>query len=302
MELAGFHAALPTPFTADAAQIAERPLGELVRRNIDAGLTGLYVGGSTGEAFLMTPQERSRALSVTAAAAAGECTLIAHVGDTNPSVSVWLAREAAELGYHAISAVPPFYYRYTTAEIRAHYVALSSATDLPFLVYNFPALTGLTLTADEIADLLTLPNVVGVKNTSPDYYMMEQLRRRAPEAIILNGFDETLLAGLTIGADGGIGSTYNVHPHKVLSLAGAVGSGDIAKARQLQGDINRLIDAMVRHGVFAALKFLLDLSGLAMGPCRPPFQPLSPEAKADLEHHAEVAFASHTPPKAAVGG
>jgi len=284
--LKGFYAALPTPFTADGARTHEDALGRLVRRNLDAGLAGLYVGGSTGEAFLMSEEERARVLAVAAEAAAGQGTLIAHVGDPDPELSARLALAAERLGYHAISAVPPFYYRYSFAEIAAHYAWLAGRTGLPFLIYNFPDLSGVRWSAGELAELLALPGVVGVKNTCADLHAFERLRAAAPEKVLLHGFDETLLAGLAMGADGGIGSTYNLQPARILELAAAQAEGRSERARALQAEANGLIDAMLAAGVMPALKYLLELEGLAMGPCRRPFQPLADDARRALDEAA----------------
>lgn len=285
-DLAGFFAALPTPFTADGADVAETPLGDLVRRNLDHGLSGLYVGGSTGEAFLMSEAERQRVLRTAAEAAAGAGAMIAHVGDPDPAVSGRLARAAAELGYDAVSAVPPFYYQYRMEEIRAHYTWLAGQTDLPFVIYNFPALSGVRWGVDELAGLLDLPGVVGVKNTCADLYAFEQLRRRSPDSILFHGFDETLLAGLSLGANGGIGSTYNLQASRILALAEAHREGRTAEAQDLQARANDLIDILVEVGVIPGLKYLLEQDGIPMGPCRRPFQPVSDGARRKLDQAA----------------
>lgn len=282
-DFSGYYAALLTPFSADGSAIRDDTLAQLVQRNIDAGLTGLYVGGSTGEAFLMSAEERVRAMEVALEAAERNCILIAHVGDLNPDVSQQLARQAKRLGYGAISAVPPFYYGYRFDELKAHYAALARATDLPFLIYNFPELTGVRLSPAQLSELLELPNIVGVKNTCGDHYALEQIRRLRPDRVILNGFDETLLAGLSLGADGGIGSTYNVQADKVLRLATLFAKGDIEEARQVQAAMNGFIDIIAKYGVLPSLKYALELQGLAMGHCRPPFLPLDTAAKASVE-------------------
>lgn len=286
-DLKGYFAALPTPFTADGAMIAEEPLAALVARNLDAGLAGLYVGGSTGEAFLMSVEERETVLRVAADAAGMRGTLIAHVGDPNPRVSARLARVAADLGYHAISAVPPFYYHYGIDEIAAHYAWLAGQTDLPFLIYNFPDLSGVRWSVSDLARLLELPQVVGVKNTCSDLFAFEALRRKVPDKTLLHGFDETLLAGLSVGADGGIGSTYNVQPQRVLTLARAYRDGRADDARALQAAANRLIEAMISAGVLPALKYLLTRQGIPMGDCRAPFAPLSDLARRKLDAAAD---------------
>ncbi|MFN3226040.1 MAG: N-acetylneuraminate lyase [Hyphomicrobiales bacterium] len=301
--LTGFFAALPTPFTSDGTALAHTPLGDLVERNLADGLTGLYVGGSTGEAFLMTVVEREHLLRQSAEASAGKGVMVAQVGDPNPAVSARLAKVAAKAGYHAISAVPPFYYQYTIAEIEAHYRWLAIQTDLPFLIYNFPALSGVRWSVNDLAKLLDIPQVVGVKNTCADLYAFEQLRRRQPGAALLHGFDETLLSGLATGADGGIGSTYNLQATRILALAQSLWTGDLEQARTLQSQSNALIDALVSVGVLPALKYMLERSGIPMGACRPPFQPLTSQqcatldAAMDLVPHSSL---SHTRGQSAV--
>jgi len=301
--LNGFFAALPTPFTSNGTALAPTSLGDLVERNLADGLTGLYVGGSTGEAFLMTVEEREHLLRQSAEASAGKGVMVAQVGDPNPAVSARLAKVAAKAGYHAISAVPPFYYQYTIAEVEAHYRWLAAQTDLPFLIYNFPALSGVRWSVDDLAKLLDVPQVVGVKNTCADLYAFEQLRRRQPGATLLHGFDETLLSGLATGADGGIGSTYNLQASRILALAQALSTGDLEEARTLQAQSNALIDALVSVGVLPALKYMLERSGIAMGACRPPFQPLTSQqcatldAAMDLVPHSSL---SHTRGQSAV--
>ncbi len=281
--LRGYFAALPTPFTADGQKIAESALGDLTKANIDSGLNGLYIGGSTGEAFLMSVSERETVLQTVADAADGKTVLMAHVGDPNPAVSGHLAKVAEKAGYDVISAVPPFYYSYSFAEITEHYRWLASQTDLPFVIYNFPALSGVKWSAANLADLLKLPNVVGVKNTCADLYAFEQLRRAAPDSILLYGFDETLLSGLGLGADGGIGSTYNVQAARILAIAKAHNEGRVEDARKLQSEANALIDILVSVGVLPSLKYLLSQQGIAMGACRPPFGALSKEDKKLLD-------------------
>lgn len=286
--LTGFFAALPTPFTSDGTALAPTPLGDLVERNLADGLTGLYVGGSTGEAFLMSIEEREQLLRLAVEASAGKGIMIAQVGDPNPAISARLAKVAAKAGYHAISAVPPFYYQYTIAEVEAHYRWLATQTDLPFLIYNFPALSGVRWSVDELTRLLDTPQVVGVKNTCADLYAFEQLRRRQPQATLLHGFDETLLSGLVTGADGGIGSTYNLQASRILALSQALKTSDITEARTLQSQSNALIDALVEVGVLPALKYMLEQTGIAMGHCRSPFQPLTSQQRTILDEAMDL--------------
>lgn len=275
----GLYAALLTPYSNGGETINNTSIEALVNHNIDQGIDGLYVGGSTAETYLQSYEERVNVIQTVAKMAKGRTSLIAQVGDINPRVCHQLAKVAADARYNAISSIPPFYFQYDWAELKAFYEKLAGLTDLPFVVYSIPALTGVTLTTEQITELLNLPNVVGLKNTSPDYYSMEQLVRANPDKLIFNGYDETALAGLAMGACGAIGSTLNVQGYKFRALQDAYQANDTQKARAIQGEINELIDAIQPHGVFRSLKYLLDLEGIPMGDCREPFRPISEAGK-----------------------
>lgn len=279
----GSYTALLTPFSDDGTSINFTSLEALVQHNIDQGVDGLYVGGSTAETFLQSFDERVSVIQAVAKQAKGKVSIIAQVGDINPSVCHKLAGVAADAGYDAISAIPPFYFKYDWAEIADFYRNLASLTSVPFIIYNIPALTGVTLSTEQITELLNLPNVIGLKNTSPDYYSMEQIVRANPDKLIFNGYDETAISGLAMGACGVIGSTLNVQGYKFQALQAAFLNNEPDKARAIQGEINELIDVLAPLGVFRSIKYLLDLEGVTMGECRAPFQPLSASAKAALK-------------------
>lgn len=278
----GVYTALLTPFTEGGESIDYSTLEALIHHCLDQGVDGLYVGGSTAETYLQSYEERVEVLEFAARMAPDRRSLIAQVGDINPRVCHKLAKIAANAGYGAISSIPPFYFKYDWAELKEFYRKLASLTGLPFVIYNIPVLTGVTLSTEQITELLDLPNVIGLKNTSPDYYAMEQLVRANPDKLIFNGYDETALSGLAVGACGVIGSTLNVQGYKFRALQDAYLASDVKKARAIQGDINELIDVVAPRGVFRSIKYLLELEGLPMGDCREPFRPLSTADKKAL--------------------
>ena len=116
----GIFTALLTPFNADNS-INDDSLKKLIEFNIESGINGFYVGGSTGEAMLMTQDERKHILKVVAQAVGGRVKLIAHVGSTCTDSAVDLALYAKVLGYDAVSAVAPFYYSHTLQAVKQYY-------------------------------------------------------------------------------------------------------------------------------------------------------------------------------------
>ncbi|EPG6267374.1 N-acetylneuraminate lyase [Klebsiella aerogenes] len=286
--LHGVMPALLTPF--DAQQNIDRAsLRRLVRFNIEQGVDGVYVGGSTGEAFVQSLSEREEVLEIVAEEAKGKITLIAHVGCVSTAESQQLAVAAKRYGFDAVSAVTPFYYPFSFEEHCDHYRAIiDSADGIPMVVYNIPALSGVKLTLEQINQLVTLPGVGALKQTSGDLYQMEQIRRAHPELVLYNGYDEIFASGLLAGADGGIGSTYNIMAWRYLGIVQALKEGDTAKAQQLQHECNKVIDLLVKVGVFRGLKTVLHYMDVLSVPlCRKPFAPVEDKFQAELKALAQ---------------
>ena len=286
--LRGVMPALLTPFDAEQ-NIDRASLRRLVRFNIEQGVDGVYVGGSTGEAFVQSLSEREEVLEIVAEEAKGKITLIAHVGCVSTAESQQLAVAAKRYGFDAVSAVTPFYYPFSFEEHCDHYRAIiDSADGIPMVVYNIPALSGVKLTLEQINQLVTLPGVGALKQTSGDLYQMEQIRRAHPELVLYNGYDEIFASGLLAGADGGIGSTYNIMAWRYLGIVQALKEGDTAKAQLLQHECNKVIDLLVKVGVFRGLKTVLHYMDVLSVPlCRKPFAPVEDKFQAELKALAQ---------------
>lgn len=270
----GILPALLTPFT-DGEEVDADAIGPLVEFQILQGVDGLYVGGTSAEAMMMSAEERALALRLVAEAVSGRLPLIGHVGAIATRDALRLTEAAEEAGYAAISSITPYYFPFTREEVSIHYLRLADASSLPLVIYNFPARTA-GFTTDELARLLEHPNIAGVKHTSTDLFALERLRALKPEAVIYNGFDEMCLAGLGMGAQGAIGTTYNFMGDLFVALAAEVGAGRMDEARRLQGMANVVIDRLIAFGVLPASKAILRLMGVEVGQCRSPFRPVSP--------------------------
>lgn len=273
----GIFTALLTPFDQNN-RINEQQLEKLVRHNLRLGVRGFYVGGSTAEAFLLSTDERKQIMDVVADTAP-EATLIAHIGSLNEAEATSLAAHAQARGYDAISSVAPFYYKFTPSEIRGYYFRLAESVSLPMLVYHFPAFSGVSMGVEEMSRFLDSDRFLGIKYTSNDFFMMEQCKTRYPGKIVYNGYDEMFLAGLSMGADGGIGSTYNFMADKFVRIRALYQAGQMAQARQLQQEANRIITVLCRIGVMQAEKEVLNQLGFDFGVCRRPFAEPTAEEK-----------------------
>lgn len=272
----GIFPALLTPFDKnDNVNTAE--LKKLVEWHISQGVTGFYVAGSTGEAFLLSEEERRLVYATVKEAAGDRATLIAHVGAVSTKQAVEYAKYVESLGYDAVSAVAPFYYKFSNAQVIEHYTAIADSVKIPLIIYNIPAFSGVDLSLDEVSGLLNHDNILGIKYTSNDYFKMQQIRARFPEKIIYNGFDEMMICGLAMGADGGIGSTYNFMADKFIKIQQLWEAGDVKGAQAVQEQANVIIAALIKVGVMAGEKAVLTLLGYDFGDCRKPFDALGAE-------------------------
>lgn len=277
----GLFTAQLTPFDANG-KINEKALEQLIKNNIKMGVKGFYVGGTTAEAFLMTADERKYLLELVKSMSEDR-TIIAHIGSLNEAEAIDLARHAEKVGADAISSVAPFYYKFTFDEIKNYYYRIAESVNVPMLVYNFPMNTGVTMTMKELDQFFTSDKFFGLKHTSSDFFTMEQVKAKYPEKIALNGFDEMFLAGLSMGADGGIGSTYNFMADKFVKIKELFEQNKIAQAQEIQHTVNKIVAVLFKLGLMPAQKEVLNQIGLDFGVCRHPFGELDTQAKKTIE-------------------
>ena len=279
--LGGVHAALLTPFDNEGG-IDWKSTEALVKFIIKQGVHGLYVSGSSGEAMLQSVAERSECLRHVAECGQGKLALIAHVGAVATRDVLNLAEVAHASGYHAISAVTPYYYQFSRAEVLAHYQAIADQSALPLIIYNFPALTQ-AFSVAELSSLLQHKNIIGVKHTSTDLFALERLRRHCPDALIYNGYDEMYLAGLSMGASGAIGTTYNLMGDLFVAIEKSFAQADVERALEFQRMANVIIEALIDVGVIPGCKMALEIMDVPVGHARPPFRRLTREDRVRLE-------------------
>ncbi len=243
------------------------------------GLTGLYVGGSSGESVTLDRDALAEQQRVVRDVAKDTSqTLIAHVGLPSLTDSTKLAKNAENLGYHALSALPPHGYPYTDDEVFGYYSALAATTELPMIVYEIPLRTGRPLPIELLERILDLPNVAGIKFTSTDFYKLALLRRHRPEKVYYFGFDEIFTGAAALGIDGGIGTTYNLFGRLYMAIWNSFRDGNLAKAQELQALSQEFVELLLQTGVLPGMKTALNIAaGVNCGPTRAPLASQHPD-------------------------
>ena len=256
---------------------------------IGKGVTGLYVGGSSGECIYQSVAERKLVLENVMEAARGRIVVIAHVACNNTADSMELAAHAESLGVDAIAAIPPIYFHLPPHGIAQYWNDISSAApNTDFIIYNIPQLAGVGLNSALLREMLKNPRVIGVKNSSMPVQDIEMWRDEG--AIVFNGPDEQLLSGLVAGAIGGIGGTYAAMPELYLRIFALVGQGCIAEAREIQDECCHIIYELCScHGnMYAVIKAVLrELGAPDIGGVRRPLSDIVPEDMPTVRKCAE---------------
>ncbi|MBE5807017.1 MAG: dihydrodipicolinate synthase family protein [Clostridiales bacterium] len=281
--MGGVVPATATPFDREE-RVDHRALERLLEFNIAQGADSFFIGGSSAECFLLSHDERI-AVFETAAQYRDRAYMTAHVGAIATREAEDLARRAAALGYDAVAATPPFYYGFGSEAVYGYYADIAQASGLPVVIYNFPGNTNRPFDlADPVTRKLFKSDfIMGVKHTNQVVYQLERIKAVNPTLIVMNGFDETMVAGLALGADGNIGSTFNfMFPHykKIYDLFRA---GRLDEARALQVRANDIMNALCDVGLIPAIKYVLGKMGVDVGVPRRPFRPLGPEQCAMLD-------------------
>jgi len=246
-------------------KVKEESMRKIMRWHMKEGMTGFYLTGGTGEGPVLQKETRKRVVEIAKEECGDNFRLIAHVGAIDLTTAVELAKHAGEVGIDAISSVPPFFFQYGEQQIRDYYTALAEASGLPVLMYASP-LSGVNITWDMVDRLMDIPGMIGLKWTSYDYFTMHRIKElRGGNINVINGPDECLLCGLTMGADGGIGATYNVMPKLFVEIYNKFKAGDILGAQAAQFKANKVIEVLLKYGVICGCKDMLDWLGYDPG-------------------------------------
>lgn len=282
-EIHGIIPALVTPFHDDES-INEAELRNQVRRQLDAGAHGLFPGGTNGEFYALSGDERQRVLEVVLDEVAGAVPVYAGTGAVTTRESLELSKRAADAGASALSVVTPYYGSASQNELVTHFSAIAASVDVPVIVYNIPARTGNRIAPETIGTLAGVDGIAGVKDSSGDFdNLLAYLQQSEGRLAVLCGNDSLILRALQAGASGSITGVANVYPATMVGIYEAWKAGDVAKAQEHQDSIADF-RAVFHHGnPNTVVKIATGLLGHPVGRCRAPFNTLPDEGVEELK-------------------
>lgn len=287
-ELKGIYPAIMTPFDAQGA-VSETGLRKMVKHALDVSVNGFYICGGGGEGLLLTVAERQQVLEIVLDAVKGRVPVIAHVGAFQIPDALTLARHAGQAGADAVASMPPaYFYQPNLDGLVQFYRQMAEVAERPVLAYNIPGRLPINLDTGIFEQLIRIPGVVGIKDSSGD---LAQITLTAAiddgKIIVFNGEDRALWYGLMAGCVGGIGSTYPIMLELFVDLYRAFLARDWDRGLKLQRRINQIVQVLTNYNVMAALKQILKWLDLDSGDPRQPNPTLTPDEALQLKRDLE---------------
>jgi 4-hydroxy-tetrahydrodipicolinate synthase len=243
--------AMVTPFDDDG-KVDLTLAQELASYLVDhVGNDGLVVNGTTGESPTTTDEEKERLLSAVVEAVGDRATVVAGAGTNDTMHSVELAQTAEKAGAHGLLVVTPYYSRPPQEGLQAHFTTVADATELPVMLYDVPARTGVAMAPSTLVELAAHPRIRAVKDAKGDLSEAMTVMSRTSLAYYC-GIDELNLPYLACGAAGLVSVVANVAADRTADLIRAVRDGDLVKARAVNDGLIPLTDSIMRAGTGAA--------------------------------------------------
>ncbi|EAR14577.1 dihydrodipicolinate synthase family protein [Robiginitalea biformata] len=271
----GVMPALTTKFT-DSDELDTGLFVKNVRAQMAAGVSGLILGGTLGEASTLTEKEKDTLTLVALKEADGRIPVIVNIAEQRTSDAVQAARRAASNGAQGLMLLPPMRYKATSRETVAYFRAVADSTDLPILIYNNPVDYGIEVTPDMFEELLsTCPTVGAVKESTREISNVTRLRNRFGDRLrILTGVDTLGLESILMGADGWVAGLVCAYPAETVAVYALGKAGRIAEARSIYQWFLPLLELDISPQLVQNIKLAEVATGLGSEQVRPPRLPL----------------------------
>ena len=281
-ELKGIISAFVTPMYP-GEEINEAELKNQVERQISAGAAAVFCGGTNGEGYALSFEEKLRITALTAEAAAGRVPVLSGTGCVTTRETIALSRAAAEHGADGVSVVLPYFAAASQEELYRHYMSVADAVSVPVIIYNIPARTGNCIEPETAARLAEHPNIYGIKDSSGDFNRVcAYIAVGGDKLRVYCGTDSLILASLQKGAAGAISAVTNILPEMVYSIYRNFVSGNLDAAEAAQRGIQPIRECFKLGNPNTVVKRATEQMGHPVGKPRAPFCVLSDAADAAI--------------------
>lgn len=271
MKIEGIISAMLTPLNADES-INERELRNQVNRQISAGVAAVFCLGTNGEFYAFDMEEKKRIIDVVVDEAGGRVPVLAGTGCVTTNETIALTNYAKEKGVDAVSVISPYFAGATQEGLYQHFSRVADACQIPVIMYNIPARTGVNIAWQTVKRLAPNPYIVGIKDSSGNFdNTLRYIEETPDDFIVLCGNDSLILWTLMAGGNGGISGVTNIYPEHMVSIYRLFKEGNFAAAKKAQDDIRCIRDCFAGYNPNSVVKKATALLGYPVGPARAPF-------------------------------
>ena len=263
----GVGTALVTPFSG--GKIDYGTLRRLIDRQIEAGVSALIIGGTTGEAATLDCEERYELFRAAREMIGKRCRLIFGTGTNDTRLAVRHTEEAAKIGCDGVLVVTPYYNRGTRDGVVRHYKAIAEATPLPVILYNVPSRTGVSLSLDVLSELAEVDNIVGIKEAQDSQERLSEIAAMG-KLLLYAGNDSATYSVLALGGDGVISVVSNLYPAECVELCKQFFAGNLVEALKIQARLLPVINSLFLETNPAPIKYAMSKAGLCLSDMRLP--------------------------------
>ena len=277
----GMATAIVTPMTETG--IDYEALDRFIEFQIENGIDGIVVMGTTGENATIEPEDQAAVIRYTVEKVAGRVPVIAGTGTNNTEHVLHNTKMACEAGADAVLVVTPYYNKATQNGLIRHFTMIADASTVPVILYNVPGRTGCNLLPKSVAVLAEHPNIVGIKEATGNMAQMVEIRHLCGDKIdVYSGEDALTVAMMAMGGKGTISVLSNVAPKEAVAMTDACKRGDYATAAQMQCDLLPLIDALFSEVNPIPAKAGVSALGFGEEHLRLPLTPMEDGTRAKL--------------------
>lgn len=288
-KLKGSMTALITPMHADGS-VDYDALAKLIDWQIDSGTDALVAVGTTGESATLSMREHCDIIEFFVKQVNGRVPVIAGTGANNTVEAIELTAHAKKVGADCALLVVPYYNKPTQEGIYQHYKAISQAVDIPQMLYNVPGRTVVDMAEDTVARLMTIPNIVAIKDATGDLERGASLIKRVGDnMVVLSGDDPTAVELIKLGGVGNISVTSNVAPKQMADIFRLALDGKFDEANAINDTIKHLHTELFCEASPQPTKYALHKMGMIGTGIRLPLVWLSDENQPRIDNALQKA-------------
>ncbi len=283
VEMKGIIPPVITPYHDDLT-IDYKGFATVLEHLLASGVDGVIVGGTTGEYYLHTIEERLELIKVANQVVQGRIPLIAGVGGIQTGQCIDIGLRAKAIGVDAILISSPYYAVPTQKELANHAIQIDEAVSLPIMLYNYPGRTGTCMESEFFDIISNRPNFQAIKESSGRLDMVHMLAQQYPQLSLFCGADDQALEFFAWNARGWVCGAGTALPREHIALyESCVLNNDFNIGRQIMSAMLPFLEFLELHGKFTqSVKFACKYAGLPTGSVRPPLQPLSEQEQDSL--------------------